>query len=278
MKKVLKRLFTVLFLLVLSCAGLLVYAFKIEPYRLTVNQFSLNEDAGAADEIKIAQISDIHIKEDFTYQELQKVVDKLNSLTPDIVLFTGDLYDNYSVYHDDEHVIAELKRIEAGLVKLAVWGNRDYGGGASRQYETIMAEAGFILLTNESLPVILENGKTVLFTGLDDALLGNPSMPDTDSVGSADYRILITHEPDVIENYAGYPYDMAFAGHSHGGQVNIPLIKGITTSLGETYTRGMYQIDKETGLLLYVNTGIGTTRISVRFNVVPEIALFRLHI
>lgn len=278
MKKILKWLFTVLFLLVLSCAGLLVYAFKIEPYRLTVNQFSLNEDAGAADEIKIAQISDIHIKEDFTYQELQKVVDKLNSLTPDIVLFTGDLYDNYSVYHDDEHVIAELKRIEAGLVKLAVWGNRDYGGGASRQYETIMAEAGFILLTNESLPVILENGKTVLFTGLDDALLGNPSMPDTDSVGSANYRILITHEPDVIENYAGYPYDMAFAGHSHGGQVNIPLIKGITTSLGETYTRGMYQIDKETGLLLYVNTGIGTTRISVRFNVVPEIALFRLHI
>lgn len=278
MKKIIIRILTSFLLILVLIGGLIFYGFKIEPFRLKVNEYTLKKTEAAASSLTIAQISDLHIKQDFTSRNLKKVVDRLNQLKPDIVLFTGDLYDNYSVYHDDEHVTAELKRIEAGYAKLAVWGNRDYGGGAVRQYASIMADAGFTLLKNESTSITLESGGTIRFTGLDDALLGNPGLPDLKDQSTCDYSILFMHEPDIIDRYVSFDYDTAFSGHSHGGQVKLPFMKGITTALGEKYTEGFYRPDPESGRQLYVNTGIGTTRISVRFHVVPEIALFRIYL
>lgn len=235
-------------------------------------------------QIKIAQLSDLHIKEDFTAKNLKRVVKKVNGQNPDIVIFTGDLYDNYSIYHDDEQIIAELQKIKPRYEKIAIWGNRDYGGGAVRQYKDMMERAGFTLLKNENWYITLENDKKILFTGLDDSLLGQPDMPDSTKIYDADYEILLTHEPDTIEDYLDYHYDLALSGHSHGGQINIlflPFInkKAVTaTSLSSKYKSGMYTYGKESQQRLYVNTGIGTTHISARFGVVPEIALFSIYI
>lgn len=278
MKKTVTRIFIVFLLMSALIGGLICYGFKIEPYRLKINSYTLGKTQTAAASFTIAQISDLHIKQDFTSDNLKKVVDRLNRLKPDIVLFTGDLYDNYSVYHEDERVIAELKRIEAGYAKLAVWGNRDYGGGAARQYASIMAEAGFSLLKNESASITLDNGSTVCFTGLDDALLGNPALPSQEDQNLFDYSVLFMHEPDIIDRYDSFDYDTAFSGHSHGGQVKLPFFKGITTALGEKYTAGFYSPGSESSRQIYVNTGIGTTRISVRFNVAPEIAFFHIYL
>ena len=280
--KLLKNILICILLLILVGCCSVFYAFKIEPYRVKYNEYTLNEKQENMSHIKIIQISDLHIKEDFTSKNLAKVVEKINEQDPDIVLFTGDLYDNYVEYHDDENIIAELQKIEAKYEKIAIWGNRDYGGGASRQYESIMESAGFTLLKNENTYVTLENGKQVLFTGLDDSLLGNPYMPD--SIYNADYEILLTHEPDSIENYMNYEYDIALSGHSHGGQFNIPFLPFINekattaTSLSSKYSGGMYTLSNSKTKKLYVNTGIGTTHISARFGVVPEIALFHIYI
>lgn len=222
------------------------------------------------------QISDLHIKEDFTYKNLDKVVKKVNTLTPDIILFTGDLYDNYASYHDDENIISELQKLEANYDKIAIWGNRDYGGGAVRQYEAVMEQAGFTVLQNENWYVTLENDKSILFTGLDDSLLGNPSMPDSTKIYDSDYDILLVHEPDIAGDYFNYNYNLTLSGHSHGGQVDIPFLPALNenavsaTALASEYSGGMYTIDSDTDAQLYVNTGIGTAHISARFGVVPE--------
>ena len=113
------------------------YAFKIEPYRIASNQLYLNEKT--SDFIKVVQFSDTHIKADFNYKNLDKVVNYINKQNPDVVVFTGDLYDNYAKYHDDEHIIKELQKINATYDKIAIWGNRDCGGGAARQYEKYYA-------------------------------------------------------------------------------------------------------------------------------------------
>lgn len=274
-------LISILLLILVACVSVF-YAFKIEPYRIKYNEYTLTEEQENTSHIKIIQISDLHIKEDFTSKNLAKVVEKINEQDPDIVLFTGDLYDNYAEYHDDENIISELQKIDAKYEKIAIWGNRDYGGGAARQYESIMERAGFTLLKNENTYVTLENGKQILFTGLDDSLLGNPYMPD--SIYNAYYEILLTHEPDSIENYMNYEYDIALSGHSHGGQFNIPFLPFINekattaTSLSSKYSGGMYTLSNSKTPKLYVNTGIGTTHISARFGVVPEIALFHIYI
>lgn len=268
-------------LAVLLLAGSCVfYAFRIEPYRLTTNKFVLNEKT--TDFVKIVQFSDLHVKEDFTCENLEKVVKKMNKQKPDIVVFTGDLYDNYARYHDDTHIIKELKNIHAKYAKIAIWGNRDYGGGAVRQYESIMEQAGFTVLKNGNWYVTTESGKQILFTGLDDSMLGNVIMPDATKIYDSDYDILLTHEPDTADYFTDYAYDLVLSGHSHGGQINIPFLPAINrkavaaTALAADYTGGMYDMDS--GASMYVNTGIGTTHISARFGVVPEIAVFTIYL
>lgn len=274
--------FILLFILTIVILGscCLLYAFKIEPYRLKVNEFHLTEKKTDSNAVKIVQFSDTHVKNDFTYENLDKVVNMINSQKPDIVIFTGDLYDNYGKYNDDKNVIAKLQKIEAKYEKIAIWGNRDYGGGAVRQYENIMTQSGFTLLKNENRYVTVENDKKILFTGLDDSMLGNIYMPDSTKLYDANYQVLLNHEPDVVEDYLDYNYNLVLSGHSHGGQVNIPFLPAVNkkavsaTSLSIKYTGGLYNLDSNGNEKMYVNTGIGTTHISARFGVVPEVSVF----
>lgn len=270
---------SVIFILAGSC---LFYAFKIEPFRLKVAEYNLNEKERKTEPVKIVQFSDTHIKEDFTYKNLNKVVNTINRQKPDIVVFTGDLYDNYAKYHDDENIIAELQKMKVKHDKIAIWGNRDYGGGAVRRYENIMERSGFNLLKNKNCYITVKHNKKILFTGLDDSMLGHAAMPDSSKRYYADYKILLSHEPDTVEGYRNY--NLILSGHSHGGQINIPFLPSInkkavsTTSFSAKYTGGMYTLDSGQKQKMYVNTGIGTTHISARFGVVPEISVFYLYL
>lgn len=275
----LKFIFSSLFIVFILASGCLFYSFKIEPYRITVNEYDLTDQKQGSDFIKIVQFADVHIKEDFTIDNLRKVVKSINRQNPDIVVFTGDLYDNYAKYNDDLAIIVELKKIEAKYDKIAVWGNRDYGGGAARRYADIMEKSGFTLLKNENRYVTVDNDKKILFTGLDDSMLGNVNMPDSTKIQDSDYDILLTHEPDSIKDFPEYHYNLTLSGHSHGGQIRIPFLPAINkaavsnTALATEYTAGMYNLDSNNNKI-YVNTGIGTTHISARFGVVPEISVF----
>lgn len=210
------------------------------------------------------------------------MVNRINQQNPDIVVFTGDLYDNYALYIDDANIITELQKIKAKYDKIAIWGNHDYGGGAVRQYQYIIEQSGFTLLKNENWYVTTETGRKMLLTGLDDSMMGNVYMPDGTKIYDSDYDILLTHEPDTVEDYLEYNYNFVMSGHSHGGQFNIPFLPIINekavaaTSLATMYVGGMYTFDSENKI--YVNTGIGTTHISARFGVVPEISVFYIYL
>lgn len=280
MLKFLKIFLVTTLLLILFAGSCIFYAFKIEPYRITVNEVSLNEKT--SDFVKVVQFSDTHIKEDFTYKNLDKVVNKINGENPDVVVFTGDLYDNYAKYHDDDIIIKELQKINAKYDKIAIWGNRDYGGGAVRQYESIMEQSGFTVLKNRNWYITTDTDKKILFTGLDDSMLGNVCMPDSTKIYESDYNVLLIHEPDTADSFQEYPYDLTLSGHSHGGQVNIPFLPAINkkvvsyTSFSTNYVGGMYEFNRDKKM--YVNTGIGTTHISARFGVVPEISVFTIYL
>ncbi len=260
----------------------LIYAFKIEPYRLKTETIELGNTDGTS-AFTIVQFTDTHIKEDFTAENLSKVVDEINALSTDFVVFTGDLYDNYSVYNDDHAIISELSRINANVGKIAIRGNRDYGGSAVRQYENIMSQGGFMLLTNQNTVFTLDSGISILFTGIDDSLMGNPSMPVADVI-DVDYSVFLSHEPDVIEDYHIENYDLILCGHTHGGQIDIPFLPFINeyalneTTLSSKYDGGLTELETKNSPTLYINTGIGTTRISARFLVVPEIAEFNIYL
>lgn len=93
--------FLSVFMILLLAGSCVFYAFKIEPYHITSNKLYLNEET--SDSIRIVQFADVHIKEDFTYKNLDKVVNCINEQNPDVVVFTGDLYDNYDSRIHNEH-------------------------------------------------------------------------------------------------------------------------------------------------------------------------------
>lgn len=249
---------------------------KAEPFLVHVNHVELGKKNDRTP-LNVVQISDLQVSEYYETNRLDKVIEKVNAQKPDILLFTGDLFDNYSKYPEQRApMIEKLNAFKANIGKYAVWGNHDYGGGAVRVYEDVMSAGGFTVLRNQGETLTLSDGRQVFLGGLDDSLLGNPSVSDTLAYRqNYDYAITMTHEPDVADAFIGTDTQLVLAGHSHGGQVWIPFYP-IKNVLAEKYTRGLYQLDAITQL--YVNTGIGTTSIHARFGVIPEVTQFTIYI
>lgn len=230
--------------------------------------------------IKIVQFSDTHFGPNFSHKQQKMLIDQINEVKPDIVVFTGDLIDKFSEYTSDrKYSQTILTQINAPLGKYAVFGNHDRGGGGGHLYEQYMEEAGFTVLVNETIKIKASNGDYITISGLDDFLLGKPKVQHTlQHLQEKDFNILLVHEPDAVDEVLEYPVDFQLSGHSHGGQVQLPFMGPIiTTSLAKQYVEGMYSLQgKSKPLQLYVNRGIGTTRMPIRFWSRPELSVFVL--
>lgn len=265
---------------ILMVVGILIgfYSAYVEPHLLRVKQYDMKFEQVAGNPITVVQFSDTHVGDFFTTEDLKKVVDKINEQQADLVLFTGDLMDNAAEYDGSIDEIATiLSKIKATNGKYSVFGNRDYGGGAERFYEDLMESAGFEVLVNSSRTLEVK-GTTISLFGADDALIGYYNSNKTMQGISNDHlNLLLIHEPDLISDFLSYPIDLATAGHSHGGQVYIPFYGPLlTTALAEDYVRGLYDFGNNRKTLLYVNTGIGNTKVPFRLFNVPQISVFKL--
>ncbi|GAA0293818.1 hypothetical protein GGQ92_000063 [Gracilibacillus halotolerans] len=255
------------------------YAREIEPSLLDVHSFDIKSTRipKSFDDFKILQFTDTHIGFHYTLEQFEKLVQKINSLNADLVLFTGDLLDdpsNHSVNLD--HLVAALSRITATTGKYWVYGNHDHGGYGTDIVKDIFDKSGFSLLKNESVLIPLDNDYIQL-AGLDDAMLGKPDLSTT-LLSESDglFTLLMVHEPDIADFTKQYPIDVQLSGHSHGGQIQIPFYGYIYTPyLAEKYVEGAYQLG-EYPLQLFVSRGIGTTRLPYRFLCKPEISLYKL--
>lgn len=276
MKRIIINIIKWLIILSIVVAGMVIYSFKIEPKRLVTKEYELELTSGGESSLRVVQFSDVHLGPNYSLEQLEKLVVKINGLQPDVIAFTGDLMDVPSQFEDRSKISAILGKLSSKYGNYAVWGNHDRGGGGVKFYEDIMNTSGFKLLTNESSTIELENGKVVNIIGLDEAMLGNPDIPKAYSgTSNQGMNLLILHQPDLIEDVGYDNIDVALAGHSHGGQVDVPLIGPIyTPPLAEKYTKGLYELGIHK--YLYVNSGIGTTRIPVRFWNPAEISVFNI--
>lgn len=206
---------------------------------------------------------------------MEKIVAEVNKEKPEIVVFTGDLFDRFATYGSVEETVATLKKIDASLGKFAVWGNHDYGGDASSIYPTVLSNSDFQLLENDGTTVITTNGEKIFIAGLDDALLKTASIPNALAKNDGAYTVLLGHEPDIADQIQNQNVQLMLSGHSHGGQIKLPFFT-VKNMLAKKYFRGFYDITPHTKL--YVNSGLGTTKISARFYIPPEIAIFKLYL
>jgi predicted MPP superfamily phosphohydrolase len=257
------------------------YARNIEPKLLDVNRHKITHPLIAAgfDQFKIVQFSDTHLGFQYTIDQLNKLVTKINKLSPDVIFFTGDLMDAPNKYNDSGKLISLLKGLHAPFGKFAIYGNHDHGGYGTDLYKDIMTKSNFILLQNTSHEIKLLDESRIHIIGLDDAMLGSPNLEQAiTGLPEDSYKILLAHEPDLAIQTTGKNIHLQLSGHSHGGQVKIPFFGAlITPPFSDIYYEGFYEIgDTEHPLKLYVNRGLGTTRLPFRFLSKPELTMFTL--
>jgi uncharacterized protein len=263
----------------LSSGGYL-YANRIEPSLLDIQTLQIKHPLipNSFDGIKMIQFSDTHLGFQYNLHQFNKLVDNINSLKPDIILFTGDLMDEPNQYTEINKLMPILKKLHAPLGKYCIFGNHDHGGYGSEIYRNIMETTDFSVLLNDSAPVKLKDGSTIYFIGIDDAMLGKPNLPlALKNVPKNTFKILLSHAPDLAESASQYPVHWQLSGHSHGGQIKIPFLGALVTPpFAQIYLEGLYSVGERNPLTLYVNRGIGTTRLPFRFLSKPELTVFTL--
>jgi hypothetical protein len=263
---------TILYSRFISTKGLNTKEYKIINNKITDEYHGL----------KIVHITDIHYGMTTFEKELENLVNEVNNLKPDVVVFTGDLFDSEETY-DKEILINYLSKIEAKIGKYAVSGNHD---NPINDYYEVINSSGFINLddnyeliyNNSNEPIIvsgistnyLDSSNIDIKTEKFDNYINNLNDDDIKPI----YSILLMHEPDFVDNIKLDNYDLVLSGHSHLGQVRLPIIGKLYTPYGSIkYYDEYYKINNTD---LYISGGIGTSLMKFRFFDKPSINLYRI--
>lgn len=254
--------------------GGLYYIKNVEPYRPVVERLTLALPSlpAAADGLRLAQLSDLHVGRTMTAQDVARGVALVNAERPDLVVVTGDYVTGDARYAGP--CARELGRLQAPLGVWAVLGNHDQWTKA-KEITATLREAGLRVLINQAIAPI--PNVPLWLVGLDDIWSGKPNLPASVAALPPDgCRILLAHEPDFADEAARPDYRIALqlSGHSHGGQVRLPLVGApVLPHLGRKYDEGLRRVG---GMWLYTNRGLGMVEPAVRFNCPPEVTLFTL--
>ena len=240
---------------------------------------------------KIVQISDVHSGSFFNPQKLQKAIDLINEQDADVVLFTGDMVNNYA--EEFKPFIPLFKSIKAKDGKFSILGNHDYGDyGAWNSREekaqnipnlkNYQAEAGFKLLRNENI-ALEKNGEKIYLLGVENwGIKPFPQYGDLDKalkgVPEDAIKVLMSHDPthfdEVVKKHKSHVH-LTLSGHTHGMQFGLDL-KNIKWSPVKFKYKKWADLYESEGKYLYINRGFGVIAYPGRVGINPEITVIEL--
>lgn len=255
-KLILIIIFLCTFIYFIGTKGIFIKEYKIENSKINENM----------DGIKIVQFSDIHYNSNISKKKIKNIVNKINSTKPDIVIFTGDLIDkNYNITESEKSYLKkELSKISSEFGKFYITGENDFND--ANEILNISSFANLndnkeLIYVNRTTPITLY-GKESLKKDINNNILDSED----------NFKVLSIHNPNDIDEFRSYNIDIALAGHTHNGQINIPKLK-------ELFINSKYYNDyqKVNNISLFINPGIGTSKLNIRVFNHPTIYLFRLY-
>jgi len=223
----------------------------------------------AHDGLRVAQLSDLHVGAMTPVERIRAGIEEANRFRPDLVVLTGDYLSH------DRAGVALMREQLGGLEAptLATLGNHDRwvdprGAGAA------LEDLGYGFLENENTTLTLRHAPFTVI-GIDDLWTYSADPPRAMKGAPAGSRLYLAHVPataDILANW-GKPM-LVLSGHTHGGQVNVPLLTpAIRWMIREPYMGGLYRVET---VQLYVNRGVGNVGLGLRINAPPEVALLTL--
>jgi len=242
--KISKKIFIIFYFLIIiviyffsSCASISSKTYKIETNNLEKQK-----------SIKIALISDLHST--IYGKDQSKLINKVKDINPDLIVLSGDIFD-------DEVPMKGTQLLLSGISSLApvfyVTGNHEYWSHNIQSIRDELASYGVIILS-DTYTIIEINDIKIVLAGIEDPDKKNYETADYNQKDSMEkafreldeiklYKILIAHRPELIENYKLYSFDLVLSGHTHGGQVRLPLVNGLYApdqGLFPKYAGGIY--------------------------------------
>jgi predicted MPP superfamily phosphohydrolase len=255
-------------------AAELGYAIRVERLRVATEerQIQIPKLPTAFEGFRIALFSDIHLYPFTPLQVVRDAVRLANAFQPDLVILPGDfVWRSLEAVFDLVPVLSQLNPSQGVF---AVLGNHDHRKGPE-VIANALAQAGIRLLRNEGITI--QRGRDAIhLAGIDSAWGGTPLPTAAFEKRRGDLvSIVAVHEPDYIRTLVPqFPVDLQLSGHSHGGQVRLPVLGPlILPPMGEIYNMGLYRVGNAQ---VYTTRGIGTIHVNARFNCPPEVAAITL--
>lgn len=237
---------------------------------IELNEFFLGNSNSQTDNIKILQISDLHLRS--IKPKHLELVKQVNKIKPDLILFTGDVIDrNKSLKNLDKY----LAMFDPIIQKTAILGNWECWKVHPLELLDIYQKHDCELIVNHSFRYEFGN-TSISISGMDDLVAGKADFNMAmEFYQKSDYHVIMTHCPhhrDIIQGQMkNIPIDLILAGHTHGGQINILGISPFTPEGSGRYISGWY---REELPHMYVSRGIGTSGLPIRFGSRAEITIF----
>lgn len=270
--------------LVVASGFVSLYAL-LEPHFLRVRRFdvAIENLPDDSDALRVAHLSDLHCSAITSPAIIRRAVQKTNAQKPDVIVLTGDFMsrpDSLSPFlltrlwaksprFYAQQIAAELKNLRASLGIVAVRGNHDAAAGEGFFREMLEA-CGVQLLVNSSTRI-----SGLPFVGLDDLRIGRVNWKTAFAgIENDEAQIVLSHNPRVLPLLQKRNV-LILGGHTHGGQVHLPLVKRHRPfdMRGSAFSEGWYQDERAR---MFVNAGIGSVHVPIRFMCPPEIAILTL--
>ena len=255
-----KKLLIYIFVVLLVIALTIVYARFKSTSGIKVNEYKVTNNivTDSFHGLKVVHFSDIHFGNTVDIEYLGEIVDEINKLDGDLVVFTGDLLDKEISVEEKNNIISVLSGVEANIGKYAISGESDYDAVL---FNEIITRSGFTNINNSYQLIYNKDTTPIVISNKDELFDSNL------------YSILLLHEPDKFDSLNNH-FNLVLAGHSHNGQLNLPLIKNSLLPNGsKKYINGYYNVNNSD---IYVSNGIGTDDFKFRFFNKPSINLYRI--
>ena len=279
-KRVLK--FGALFLCLIIVVGtFIVYSnFKLETTEYTIENPDLPK---SFDGYKIVHLSDLHNAE--FGKNNKNLINVIKEEKPDAVFVTGDTIDGF--YTNTTIPINLFKEVLKICDVYFIVGNHEIRSDANTYFEFLdkLSEIGVTVLKDEST-YIEKSGEKFQVIGLNDASNYKANYNDNykeeivKTINNLDdkesFSVLLSHHPELFDDYAKTNVDLVFSGHAHGGQFRLPFIGGVIApeqGLFPEYTEGVFTEDNTT---MIVSRGLGNSIVPVRINNSPEVVVVTL--
>ena len=276
-KKIGKKIFKIIAIILLILLLLFLYMHFIGAKGLVVKEYKVesNNLPQGFHGIKIVHFSDSHYLTTIKDKEVNEIVEKINDLKPEIIVFTGDLIDEDKQITDKnlEDLSNSLSKLKATIGIYAIKGHEDY----NENYDKVISNTNFQVINNTYKLLYYKDNTPILLNGVGSILKNDCDIDSAFSYNEMDnlYTITLIHEPDVSDLIVDkYNSNLILAGYSHNGQIRLPFIGGILKlDEAKKYPNSKYVINDTK---LFVSGGLGTTKYEFRLFNKPSINLYRL--